>query len=144
MPHKKERKCSFCFKVFKRHQHLTDHIKDYHSKGPKTHYCSMKNCFYSTNRLGNFNLHLMKTHKLNLKTLTCPKPSCKFKTKREESLIKHIRKFKCVKNLKTIKCDECDAQVLTIEGLEIHKKLCHNEEKHSYKNLMLLEDLICL
>ena len=144
MPIKKVRKCPYCFKVFKRHQYLTDHIKDYHTKGPKTHYCSIKNCSYSTNRLGNFNFHLIKRHNINLKTLTCPSPLCKFKTKREEGLVKHIKKFNCVKNLKTIKCEDCEVEVLTREGLEIHRKLCHNEDKNSYKQLMLLEDLICL
>ena len=149
MPKIKNRHCNLCGKTFKRHQYLADHKKDYHSDGPKEIKCPIPGCNYETNRLGNYNLHLQK-HGINFKVKKCLAENCSKKFKNEENLVKHMKICRLKPEFKTLKC-YCGAEVLTQEGLGIHKKLCHgikniipekpcNEEV--WKELMKIEDLI--
>ena len=160
MGKEKQKQCNICGKTFKRHQTMLDHKIDFHNKGVKKMVCPFKNCGYKTNRLGNLNYHLDKFHKLEMETKKCF--SCHRKFKREENLIKHMKNCHFKPNFKTISCF-CGEEVLTQKGLEIHKKIYHNDRtpspqplinisspcpkkesfpKNDWRNLLKIKDLI--
>ena len=119
--------CNLCGKILSRKHGLREHMADKHSSFKKI-ICTIKNCGYKTNRIGNYHLHLEKIHKIELPLISCYSIGCGKKCRNEYSMIRHMRK--CVKKpvFKTIKCTEenCTEEFLTSKGLENHFKIKHD------------------
>tara|TARA_R110001592_G_scaffold18816_12_gene77767 strand:- start:46349 stop:46837 length:489 start_codon:yes stop_codon:yes gene_type:complete len=119
--------CNFCGKILGRKATLLEHIQDIHKKTKKI-ICTVGNCNYKTNRIGNYNLHLEKVHKITLPITQCYTPGCGKRSRNEPSLIKHMRKCKGNPLIKTIRCTEenCKEEFLTEKGLKNHLIIKHN------------------
>lgn len=127
MPCLQPSQCSLCGEILSRKHGLREHMVDKHSSSKKIT-CTIENCGYKTNRIGNYHLHLEKSHKIKLPLISCYSTGCGKKCRNEYSMIRHMRK--CVKkpDFKTIKCPEknCNEEFLTRQGLENHFKIKHD------------------
>ncbi len=135
--------CNFCGKILSRKSTLLDHIEDFH-KSTKKITCTIGNCNYKTNRVGNYNLHLEKVHKMKLPVIKCYSPGCGKRSKRENSIIEHMRKCSQKPVFETIKCrqENCREEFLTEKGLKIHLLVKHNyseEDKEDKEERFLIE-----
>ena len=126
VPIYKPGKCNVCGKIFARKHTVEEHIRDIHTSGKKIT-CTVENCNYKTNRVGNFNLHLVNKHNIILPVVKCYSNGCGKTSRSEIALIKHMRKCKGNPDFKTIKCPhaDCKEEFLTLQGLDTHIKLRH-------------------
>mgnify|MGYP003629091835 FL=1 len=124
--------CKFCGKILSRKATLLEHIADVH-KTTKKITCTVENCDYKTNRIGNYNIHLQKTHKIELPITSCYTIGCGKKSRCEYSLIMHMKKCKGNPKFDIIKCPvkECKEEFLSIRGLQSHLRIRHGDFKHS-------------
>ena len=127
MPSFRPTECNFCGKILSRKATLLEHIQDVH-KTTKKITCTIENCNYKTNRIGNYNLHLEKVHKLKLPVLKCYSHGCGKRSRNETSMIKHMRKCLRKPVFETIKCrqENCREEFLTEKGLINHLIIKHN------------------
>ena len=148
--------CNFCGKILSRKATLLEHMQDMHSLEKKIR-CTVGNCNYKTNRVGNYNLHLEKVHKINLPVIKCYSPGCGKRSRNETSMVKHMRRCKGKPKFNSIKCAEenCNEEFLTESGLKNHILLkhgnisiVHKEEKQTNNELEIfykeIEELISL
>lgn len=128
VPSQQPTQCNLCGKILSRKHALREHMADKHSSSRKIT-CTIKNCDYKTNRIGNYHLHLKNFHKIELPLITCYSTGCGKKCRNEYSMIRHMRK--CLKKpvFETIKCPErnCNEEFLTRQGLENHFKIKHDK-----------------
>ena len=127
IPSLRPTECNFCGKILGRKTTLLEHIQDMHKKTKKI-LCTIDNCGYKTNRVGNYNLHLEKVHKISLPVIRCHTAGCGKRSRNETSMIKHMIKCKGKSLIKAIKCTEenCSEEFLTEKGLKNHFKIKHD------------------
>lgn len=118
--------CKICGKILSRKATLSEHIQDLHTNNKKIT-CTVENCNYKTNRIGNYNLHLQKVHKIDLPVTSCYTLGCGKKSRCEHSLIRHMRKCKGKPEFLSKKCpiNGCREEFLTTRGMRSHLKIKH-------------------
>ena len=61
--------------MYLNHEKHIEHMADKHSSSRKIT-CTIKNCDYKTNRIGNYHLHLENFHKIELPLISCYSTGC--------------------------------------------------------------------
>lgn len=146
--------CKICGKILSRRATLREHIRDMHTDNRKIT-CTIKNCNYKTNRVGNYNVHLKNTHKIELPVTSCYTHGCGKKSRCEYSLIRHMRKCRGNPKFFTMKCPVtgCKEEFLTAGGIRSHLKIKHGnfaeeEEDEEQKHIKIfhkeIEELLVL
>ena len=132
--------CKKCNKSFSRKNTLQEHVLDMHKSGAKSIRCQFGRCQYTTNRVGNFNLHLINKHSIHLPLNRCRHEKCSMTKRNEESLVKHMKKCRGSPKFFILKCNVpgCGKELCTMDGLRTHMMInhCDNSEEITLNDLM--------
>ena len=115
----KQFQCEDCNQMFTTKYGLAGHVKSYHGN----EILNCHKCDFETNRKFDLDVHLNQHERLELKVCEI----CDYSTTNKYVFKTHQLKHQ--ESQPTFKCDECDKQLSTKEGIRAHKNTVHKNIK---------------